>query len=338
MAYGPEYVCKLLTLTYNGRIPVDSPYGIFWGDTLIPKEIEKIPIIENFLYEKDVLCIKSKEGVGKSILAQQLIFNLTTGTDFLDTYHITKPYTVLWIQTEGDREETFERISNMKKALEIDHSQWAHMFLSGASMNTPRGMKEVMDIAKKPDIKWDVIIIDPLYTTIQGPLTKDEVVSDWVRNVREMKGAFGNPALIILHHENKSFYHEGKEVDRRVGSVFGAFGWGAFFNTIYRFSEKGGVHTLTMGKDRGAKTSKKIEMKLIEPSPLLFVSDDTHLSIGSVVVSTYIRERDSVTRREIIRDNSQFSESTVDRAIAQLKENGTLERFKDDGQVRFRWV
>ena len=99
-----------------------SEYGIFYGDKLFPSKTTKVPIIENFLYEKDVMCIKSKEGVGKSILAQQLVFCLTSGTDLFDTYHINKPYNVLWIQTEGDREETFERIASMEKGLTIDPS------------------------------------------------------------------------------------------------------------------------------------------------------------------------------------------------------------------------
>jgi len=320
------------------KVEIDSSYGIFWGDTLEPRKVQKVPIIDNFLYENDVMCIKSKEGVGKSILAQQILFSLTSGTDFLDTYHVSKPYTVLLIQTEGDREETWERIGNMARALPVDHSKWGHLFLAGAAMNTPRGMKEVMEKAKEPDIKWDVIIIDPLYTTIQGQLTQDDIASDWVRNVRHMKGEFGNPAIIVLHHENKSFYHEGKEVERRPGDVFGAFAWAAFFNTVYKFTERAGVHTLKSGKDRGAKTSKKIDMKLVEPVPLLFASDDTHLSVGSALVGTFIRENGNVTRRDIVKGVPQVSESTIDRSIAQFKKNKTLKKFREDGQVYFKWV
>jgi len=315
----------------------ESQYGMFWGEKLFPAKITKIPIIENFLYENDVMCIKSKEGVGKSILAQQLMFCLTSGTDFLDTYHIHRPYNVLWIQTEGDREETFERIGNMQKGLKCDHTKWGHLFLSGASMNTPRGMKEVIKEAKKPGIIWDVVIIDPLYTTIQGELTKDCIASDWVRNVREMKGEFNSPAIIVLHHENKSFYHKGEEVDRKTGDVFGAFGWGAFFNTIYKLSMKGGIHTLKMGKDRGAKISKKIDMKLLEPKPLMFVVDELNLSLSKVSIEAYIRDNDSVTRGQIMKHITNTSESSIDRAIRQFKKNGTLETFTEDGQLFYKW-
>ena len=311
---------------------------MFSGDSLFPKTIVKIPIIENFLYENDVMCIKSKEGTGKSILAQQILFSLTSGEDFLDTYHVTKPHSVLWIQTEGDREETFERIGNMSKSLKIDHTKWGHLFLAGASMNTPRGMQEIVKEINKASIKqWDVIIIDPLYTTIQGGLIHDDVASDWVRNVREMKGQLGNPAIIIMHHENKAMYFEGAEVDRKTGDVFGAFGWGAFFNTVYRLSVKSGIHTLTSGKDRGCKIVKKIDMKLLEPSPLLFVTDDQHLTIGSSQVETYIREHDNVTRRQIIGGLPGYSESTIDRAIKRFKDNGTLERVHKDGQYYYKW-
>lgn len=316
----------------------DSQYGMFWGDTLFPKTITKIPIIENFLYESDVMCIKGKEACGKSILAQQLVSCLTSGTDFLDTYHITKKYRVLWIQTEGDREETFERIGNMERALAFDHEMWGHLFLAGASMNTPRGMRDIIKEIEKSAIKaWDVVIIDPLYTTIQGALTADNVASDWVRNVREMRGMIGNPSIIVLHHENKTMYHQGEEVERKVGDVFGAFGWQAFFNSIYRLSIKSGIHTLSSGKDRGFKTAKKIDMKLIEPSPLLFVTDDKHLTVGSSLVERYIRDHANVTRREIIAGVTEVSESTIDRAIKKFKDNGTLEKFHKDGQDYYKW-
>ena len=101
-------------------------YGIFFGDSLRKKIYPKIPVIDHFLYERDVICISAESGVGKSILALQILCNLTTGSPFLDTYAINKEYNVLLLQTEGDRAETLERLDSMATGMKINDDNWAH--------------------------------------------------------------------------------------------------------------------------------------------------------------------------------------------------------------------
>ena len=51
-------------------------FGCFWGDSLYDYADKKEAIIEYILYRNDCICISSKPGTGKSLLAKQLICNL----------------------------------------------------------------------------------------------------------------------------------------------------------------------------------------------------------------------------------------------------------------------
>lgn len=315
---------------------ISKEYGVFWGPELYNYKHAKVPLIEYILYENDVICISSRPGVGKSILALQFVFCLTAGHAFLDTYAVARPCNVLYIQTEGDRAETIERVANMSKGLTIDNARWAHINQAGLMLNTQYGISQLVKLALEPQMQYDVIILDPLYTTLKGSLNNDEVAGDWVRNLRALKGKF-NCAMIVLHHEHKDMYHQGQVVDRLEDNVIGSFAWNAFFNQNFKFRVHNGLHTLNRGKQRSGKIVDTVEMKLIEPAPLLFVNNDEHLETSTIKVSKYLKEMDKPCLVKDIAKETTLSLATSYRAIKKLVNNHLVENIVESGNSFYKW-
>jgi hypothetical protein len=308
-------------------------FGVFWGDSLRERVVTKEAIIENLLYLNDVVCLSADSGVGKSLLALQLLCNLTTGESFLGTYKTARPMCVLYVQTEGDRSETLERLEAMCAGMKLDDSKWVHINLSGISLNTPQGLKDFKHLALAPGIKYDVIILDPLYTTVKGSLSSDEVATDWIRSVREIKAIFYNCAVILLHHEGKDIYQEGKLLPRKADSMFGSTFWKAYVNYTYRLYRHGDKHILELGKRRNDKTPDKLELKLVEPFPLKYVYADEDVNVPRLkVISLLGAKPEGASCKEIL-EACGISKATFYRVIKVLLDEGTIEKMEVNAHI-----
>jgi RecA-family ATPase len=284
------------------------------------------------LYENDVVCISAKPGTGKSLLAMQMMFNLTTGKPFLETYGIPKPKNVLYVQTEGDRAETIERIGNMKMGVGIDDSKWVHVNLPGVILNTPKGLDELMTLIEVPRICYNVIIIDPLYTTVKGSMSKDDVATDWVRNARKLKGHY-NATMLVLHHDTKDIYDSGGGViDKGADHIFGSIFWGAFLSQNFKLRLVRGTHYLELGKQRSGKMVDKIAMKLVEPRPLMFKETDESESAMDRLKDVLRKEDRKMNIKEIV-EKSKLSKASAYRVLKKLD----LEKESVNGVVYYGW-
>ena len=313
-------------------------YGCFWSEELYNYDNVKVPIINHFLYKNDVMCISSRPGQGKSILAKQLMFSLTTGHPFLNLYEVSRPQYVLYIQTEGDRAETIQRIHQMKAGLQIDDSMWAHINLDGAIINTQAGIKHLIELARKPMMPFGVIIIDPLYTTVKGTLNSDEVATDWVRNARKLKGEFG-AAIIVLHHDSKVTYNQkGNAVDKGDDNIFGSVYWSAFFNTNFKLKKVKDTHVLQRGKQRSGEITDVIEMKLVEPNPLMFIENDPDMIVSEISLQTIMKgENVRMTAKQLMTKLGR-SQATTYRLLKKMVKAGSVSNTLDGRVSYYEWV
>ena len=281
-------------------------FGIFRGLDIYENIPSTNPIIEGILNEHDHLVISSRAGSGKSILALQMICSLTTGRDFLDTFQVPKPVTVLYVQTEGNRSETIHRLKHMKKGLNIDDERWAHYNAIGIPLNTEGGLRHFSQQVLATKMLFDVIIIDPLYPTIKGSLNQDDVATDWQRGVRELKKHFPRVAYVVFHHEpSKDAYdNRGNKVQKPSDDLFGSSLWGAWMTGNYKMLPvSGDEHKRILqggkgdGGGRAGQGSSEIRLRLIEPSPLFFVIDDDSLNEIEGAIYKIISSADKKFRR-----------------------------------------
>ncbi len=303
----------------------DGEYGYFDGPKLYSMAPSKEFLIENILYENDVICISSMPGVGKTMLALQMMCSLTSGTPFLGTYKVARPMNVLYIQSEGDRCETLERLQLMRKGVPLDDNRWAHVNIPGVSFNIPSeftAFSNWVDTTPKTTCQlYDVIIIDPLYTTVSGSLKDDEVATNWVKHIRAWK-AYHQCAVIILHHDAKDIYtQEGTVVDKGTNVSFGSVFWQAFFNHNFKLRKRDHVYTLEGGKQRSGKIVERISMTLNTPEPLMFVCTGTEGSTALLVIRRLIDGAPRAMMAKEIVAETDMGKSTVYRVLDSLEEN-----------------
>lgn len=306
-------------------------FGAFWGNSLYSRVIEKSSIVEDFVYTNDVVCISADAGVGKSLFLLQLLCNLTTGEPFLGTYKIPRPCNVCYLQTEGDRGETIDRIKAMCGGMGIDNSRWVHINLAGICLNTEEGKNKLKDLMLAPGMRYDVLMIDPLYTTVKGSMSKDEVATDWIRNMREIKELFKNCAVFIAHHLPKDNYVDGKKVGK---TMFGSVMWRAYVNYSYQFTKKDGKHTLTVDKKRNDKIGfDHLDLKLLEPFPLKFIyADEDATTSKNQVKAVIVGAGKPLSAKEII-EKTGISKATVFRVLKLLMKGEGVVKLTDHNKT-----
>lgn len=279
----------------------------------------KVELIEHILYAKDVICISAAPGIGKTMLALQMLCAMTSGTAFLGTYRVPRALNVLYIQTEGDRGETLDRLELMAEGCKIDHTRWAHINLPGVALNDIVDYQKLENLIKSCVMLYDVIIIDPLYTTVRGSLKEDVVATEWIKNIRRLKAIFGC-AIMILHHDAKPVYQDGSMIDMGNNNTYGSVFWQAFFNYNFRLKKTKDVYSLEGGKQRTNKIIDKVEM-VLRDDPLMFVPvcDDTDVNTFKVIHSLKDTP-EGMTAKDIIK-KSGVSKATVYRIINKLLDN-----------------
>ena len=315
--------------TYNKEH--GQEYGIFYGERLRQNLVKKDPIVEGLIYENDVICISAYTGKGKSILAMQIMCCLTTGTPFLGTQYIPKPFNVLYLQTEGDRAETIERLEAMNEAIPIDDSKWVHINLAGICLNTPEGLNQLVGLCKSVPIPIDVVIVDPLYTTMKGTMSSDQDSSDWIRNLRAFKHRlYSRCAFILIGHEGHEVVVQGKVIPKRKDRLFGSYAWGNFVNYNYKMEVINGKHVLESGKTRNPRAIDILEMKLVEPVPLMYVHADEDTTSAEYKVLTVLNATTPKRASEVVKA-TDLSRATVYRVLNKLLESDKIveheERF-----------
>lgn len=310
-------------------------YGLFAGKKLYERAQPKDYLVEHILYERDVICISSKPGIGKSILAKQLMCCMTSGTPFLETYKVARPMNVLYVQTEGDRAETLERLELMTTVVPIDNRRWAHFNLPGVAFNVKSEFDAFVASVQSIGMVFDVVIIDPLYTTIKGDMSKNEVATDWIRAIRWLKG-YLDCAIIILNHEGKDLYNEGVVVDRGTDSIFGSTFWGAFFNHNYKLKLYDGHHIMEIGKNRSGKAVDRIVMSLVNTDTLMYVPYDPAMTENGYKVKNAIKGGQGVDVRTII-DVTGVSRATIYRVLKKIEDEGNLKKEVKGIKVVYHW-
>ena len=314
-----------------GENNIQSEYGLFTGAEIFNYNDEKVPIVEHILYERDCIWIDSKAGEGKSLVAKTLICNLTTGTPFLDTYTIDRPRKVLYVQTEGDRAETLERLNLMIECTPINNDNWVHMNWDGLTLNTHDGFTEFSERIADMRMKYDVIIFDPLYTTVKGSLSADEVATDWIRNVRKLRSQY-NCAIIVLAHKPKDSYtQQGNIMDKGTDNLFGSAYWIAFANQNFKLTNHNGLLTLKRGKQRGNKIVDLIEMKIVESDTMLKLTNRAELSDqNSIIIFDKINQSEKPVSVKSIMGTTDIAQATVYRVLLKLLQEKVIEKIKVD--------
>lgn len=247
-------------------------FGSFTGKEFLEGKIEKRPwLIEKILKEKDSIIIVGNEKSGKSLLAFQIICSLTSQEDLFDKYPVSKPCKVTYVQLEGERGDSQDRLIRMVKALHINPDLLHYMFYPPLELHDciwAQRFVKTIQLVHTPD----VLIIDPVYFAFRGSLSDDDIVRRFVGNLRIVKEILGC-AIVLIHHTHKTKYtSDGYKMEEGDEALFGSKFLKAWADhiTLFMYDSKRGVRTMSCTTQRSGDIEKECVLKLNEPDPLYF--------------------------------------------------------------------
>src|SRR3990167_1307936 len=126
------------------------------GDSLFEYTDEGSALIEGVLWDGDVCMMLGSEKAGKSILAMQMAFSLTSQEPFLDKYPIPEKVAIAYFQTEGKLGDFKRRMACMKNAIDIDRTIFHHFYRKFFPFDDPANIRKfegmILKLNPKPRV------------------------------------------------------------------------------------------------------------------------------------------------------------------------------------------
>lgn len=259
-----------------------SDFGDYFLHELLELKLtERDWLVENLIREKDSVILVGDEKSGKSLLIFQLISALTSGQHFLDTHKTNKERKVVYIQLEGELNDSQDRFRRLRKTLEYKAENCLVMFRPPLEMQEKSFSDGLTTYIKKKldGHNPDIVIFDPLYFSFSGSLSDDAVVRKFIGNIRVLKEAL-NCAVVLVHHTHKiRWTNDGFQIDEGDDALFGSKFFKAWADHIllFMYNKKQEVRMLSCNTQRSGDIVKSSTLKLIEPDPLYFEITQEHV-------------------------------------------------------------
>lgn len=288
-------------------------------------------LIEKLLWKRNSIMYIAKDKVGKTINTLQMACALTCGDSYLDTYDISGQYNVLYVQCEGSRESTKERLQSMIKNKRVDMSKFFFMYEPSLQLHTQAGLKYFLDkISGIP--APNIIFFDPLYKSICGGNISDAkdatVFTDSMDRLKEMF----NCAIVVVHHKRKSGKNNfGVSMDYGDEDSLGSSIFKNYFDhTINMRLNKDKTRSLTCTTQRNGDVEEKINLKLIE-DPLGFEIIMKKASSGTEQVVLDMIKKKPISACEISAKTG-IPGQTVYNVYSKLRRKGLIKKHSVNGR------
>lgn len=307
---------------------------------LVETEAEEVRVIvEDFLHEGEVMMLAADPGAGKSVIALQMIMNLSAGEKLFGELEIERPQRVYYFQLEGSTPEFMSRIRRMKDAckFQADNIVWDTLKLMNVLDKKQvnqiiAGMKEYGPL--------DVVIIDPIYKAVVGALKEEEPAKAIIAFSDLLKDTF-NCAVVMIHHTHRTKYaRDGAAIDED-DPFFGSQWLKAHIDIGYHFKRVANSSTrstLICKKDRNSKVRKLISLSFDPEFFTIALERNKGELTAYEKVLEYIRrvwKKEQITHGKIV-DELKIPSATLKRVQQQMLDNGIIRCDKrgEDGRTK----
>lgn len=247
-------------------------------------------LIEKLIREGDSVILVGNEKSGKSLFIFQAICSLTTCHPFIDIYTVPKPNRVVYVQLEGEISDSQDRMKRMVKSLDINPDLFTYFFYPPLELEQKQYAQsfaqEVIkqcNLSRKegePTVYPDILIIDPIYFAFRGSLSDDEVVREFIGNLRILKDTL-KCAIILVHHTHKQKWSvKGEIINEGDEALFGSKFLKAWADHIlmFLFDKAANKRSLHCNTQRSGDILKECNLHLVEPDPLYFREDKNEVN------------------------------------------------------------
>ena len=307
-------------------------------------------LIDKLLWKGNIVFLVGQEKSSKSIFTMQQAMAMTAGHSFLGAFDVARPLNILYVQAEGELEETKERLicSTGEGGLVWNPDNWRHFYPPALALDTdldkngevlPGGYTDFVNRIDADGFTPDVIFFDPLYMSMSGDLIDNKAVRDFCRNVRRIKEKYGC-AIVIDHHQHRpKVDRHNNKFDEGDNAIFGSSMLKNFAahvlhidivnergNPIAKEKEKGVKYRkITCATQRNNNVVDRIMLKLTQ-NPLMFEIADSAIGAGSEeAVYNCIKDRGKASPCEVV-DITGINRQTVYTCFTRL--------YKDKNKIK----
>ena len=170
-------------------------------DTFLSKDIKTESLIgEGLLDLGDTLLLVGPSEVGKSFFALQLAFDLATGRPFLGRYTVSRPTSVLLLQSEMSEGRYQERVRKLRRNYPDKYIPLELATTYIFRLDNDEDFAQLQDAIGA--VNAEVLILDPLRPFFQGDENSSQVIDNLFHTIRALNQS--KPITTILsHHESK---------------------------------------------------------------------------------------------------------------------------------------
>lgn len=231
-------------------------------------------IISELLFERDIFLLTADAGAGKSIFGTLMAACLSFRRPFLGL-DIPEAKKVMYVQLEGDYEESIERLRYMEmeggKIIEEKNLLWVEE--KTLDVLDKASVQGFFARINETEFKPDVVIIDPIYKLSAQDIStgvaalgvihfSDAIISKW------------NCANVLIHHNLKESYAADGNKVKRDDAYYGHSFIKNHIRTSYAMKITGDyTRDIIRMKGRGSDTRKRLSLEYNPESYCLDIAE-----------------------------------------------------------------
>lgn len=307
---------------------------------IIDEPIQEVDwLIEPLIAKGDRVLLYGAWGSFKTWALMHLALHLAAGVDWLDTFAIPRPQTVLYLDEEMAESGFRRRWRQLAQGAGFECKDLPfNLYSQPGIVFNDQGPARLLEDLERGEFSPDVIVVETIRRVLAGNENEAQDVSQFWRNVKPLLQ--DGRTLILSHHMSKPSLGYPKAVrDRASGSTDIMAGVDAAFaiqkqpsgllkveHVKSRAAEEIGSFTLTFASEG---QNGPAQLTLASPPSNLRPNTDDVLTneLDSVFQD---REEDTVKTREIIEYFTKQGQSrrSTERKLQEWKQAGHIEKVK----------
>ena len=211
-------------------------------------------IIEGLLFKDTINFYYSGPGVGKSVIAVNMLASMSAGLPVFSMFKMKRPVRCSYMQLEGSKEEQLGRLKEM--VLEIN-ANFDNIAWHDTPLNVEDKQSLETNVKQFEEFKPEVIFIDSFYCLTSKGLSKEDGFLP-VRNMLKSLKDRTQATFIILHHSQKDQCEGGIKVvkeDPFLGSQY----LKAFADMMIHFKRAEGEDKVILNVTKGSRNNEGVK-------------------------------------------------------------------------------
>jgi RecA-family ATPase len=236
---------------------------------------DRKPYAEGLLYEKTMLMVAAEPGCGKSTIALQAAIELASGLPVFGYFQVPRPLKVLYIQWERSIIEVVERLQQLIKTYKLPKENLA-VTDEYQKLNIFRDYDLLIKCINRDCPKVDLIIIDPIYSTMIGGLKDDRPAAMFTHIMSKVQKSLGCSMWYNHHTIKQQHSSDGKTIEKD-DPFYGSQWLKAHVTGSYHMKKSDEGVLLTCKKDNYSILTKSIDLAYNPETHVSLLSDLTKL-------------------------------------------------------------